>query len=36
MTATVTADDEALALALLGLPGDSEGALELWLLFGPH
>ena len=32
----VTADDEALVLALLGLPGDNEAALELWLFLGPH
>ena len=36
MSATVTADDEALGLALLGLPGDNEGTVALWLLLGPH
>ena len=36
LTAAVTADDEALAMALLGVPGDNDAALELWLLFGPH
>ena len=36
MSATVTASDEAMAMALLGLPGDSEAAVELWLLLGPR
>ena len=35
-TAVPISPDDALALALLGIPSDNEATLELWLLLGPH